>query len=137
MGISIPEVETATAFFADLLKKGAQGNKEARKTVTFHDPCRLARDLAETERRGKSLPRSFEYFRDLLKQEQHRCCGGEVMNAHSPEIAKLIAENRLNDAKRTGGEIMVTACPACADVSVRSAANLCAICFRCSETCGA
>lgn len=116
-GISLPEVETGTAFFARLLKDGdLKVTKKLGKKVTLHDPCRLARDLEETEPARDIITMiGGELSEMYLNKNNTRCCGGEVLNAHSPETAKIIAQNRIADAKRTGGEMMVTACPACAD----------------------
>jgi Fe-S oxidoreductase len=112
------EVYTITAYLAEQVKAGAlKVKKPCTAAVTFHDPCRLARDLEETEPARDLLKACGAELKEMfLNRDQGRCCGGEVMTSHSPQVTALIAATRLDDAKRTGAEVCITACPGCSQV---------------------
>jgi len=111
------EVVTATAFAAELLKEGKLKMKQAAGVVTFHDPCRLARDLEETEP-ARELIRAMGYeLKEMIQSKKvTKCCGGLVLDAHSPRLSKLTASGRINDADRIDVSVMITACPGCSSV---------------------
>jgi Fe-S oxidoreductase len=112
------EVCTVTAWLAEQVKAGAlKVKKPCAAAVTFHDPCRLARDLEETEPARELLKACGAELKEMfLNRDQGRCCGGEVMTSHSPQVTALIAATRLDDAKRTGADVCITACPGCSQV---------------------
>lgn len=117
-GISFGAVETITTYVAGLLEKGTlKVAKPYTGTVTFHDPCKLARDLEETEPARAILAATGATLKEMyLNRENTRCCGGEVLASHSESTTKLISQNRLDDAKRTKADFCITACPGCADM---------------------
>ena len=113
------EVHTATAYVAQLLKENKLviTKKAADQKVCYHDPCRLARDLDETEPAREIIAAmGAEMHEIFLNKTNTRCCGGECVAAHSPEITKMTANARLVQAKDTGAETMLCACPGCYDV---------------------
>ena len=115
-GCEIPaSVATATCYVAALVEAQRLKIKTPyQKTITFHDPCRLARDLGETAPARKILAAMGVQLREMyLHGSQTRCCGGEVLASHSPSITQKTASMRLEDAQRTGAEEVVTACPGC------------------------
>ena len=111
------EVVTATAFAAKLLKEGKLKMKQAAGVVTYHDPCRLARDLEETEP-ARELIRAMGYeLKEMIQSKKlTNCCGGLVLEAHSPKLARLTASGRISDADRIDVPLMLTACPGCSSV---------------------
>lgn len=111
------EVVTATAFAAELLKEGKLKMKQAAGVVTYHDPCRLARDLEETEP-ARELIRAMGYeLKEMIQSKKTtKCCGGIALEAHSPNLAQLTASGRLSDADRIAVPVMLTACPGCKSV---------------------
>lgn len=111
------EVMTATAFAAELLEKGKLKIKQAAGVVTYHDPCRLARDLEETEP-ARQLIRAMGYeLKEMIQSgKTTKCCGGLVLEAHSPKLAQLTASGRISDADRIDVSVMLTACPGCRSV---------------------
>ena len=117
-GCEIPGLVTATAYFAGLLRDGKLTVKRRQEgCVTFHDPCRLSRDLEETQPAREILAAMGLTLKEMfLHGANTRCCGGEVLSAHSSFITKKTAELRAEDAKRTGAERIITACPGCCDV---------------------
>ena len=82
--------------------------------VTYHDSCHLGRHMDVFD-----APRNvIENVANLVEMENIRenslCCGagGGVKSAY-PEIADQMAKTRLEQAKKTGCETLVTACPFC------------------------
>jgi len=85
-------------------------------TVTYHDPCHLARHMGVVEAPRKILeavPRL-----SLVEMRRNRlnayCCGaGGGMMAAFRDFTINIAENRIREAEETGANALVTACPFC------------------------
>lgn len=117
-GLEIPaEVVTATSFAERLLEEGKLNIKKAEGIVTYHDPCRLARDLEEMEPARKIIRAMGYELREMIQSGKlTKCCGGVVLEAHSPETARLTAQGRLSDAERIGIGTVIVACPGCASV---------------------
>ena len=115
LGIRVDiEVVTATSFVAGLIDAGKLNIRRQSGRVTYHDPCRLARDLDETEAaRHIIAAMGYELSEMLESRKLTRCCGGQVLAAHAPEIVEKMAASRAEEAARTGAEILVTACPGC------------------------
>lgn len=105
-------VETATAFVAALVKDSRLVPSKAEGKVTYHDPSRLARDLDETEcAREIIASMGYELCEMWQSRKLTRSCGGEVLATHSPELVRKMSLARLEDAKRTGAQLVVAACP--------------------------
>lgn len=99
---------------SERLKAGGIAFSKEQARVTYHDPCRLGR-----------LAGIYEAPRDLLKalpgvellemprsRENGVCCGTTGwMNCSS--CSKAIQLDRLQEAKGTGADTLVTACPKC------------------------
>ncbi len=117
------EVVTATAFFAGLLKSGQLHPAPlAPGAVTFHDPCRLARDLDETGPAREIIAATGLELKEMFRRGRDtKCCGGVVLQGHSPKLTGLTSAGRWEDAARTGATTLVTACPGCRDVLKKTA----------------
>jgi Fe-S oxidoreductase len=88
------------------------------KKVAYHDPCHLGRGAGLYEQPRQLLQRipgitliELPYNRG----ESHCCGGGGGVRAAYPDIAQGIAKRRMNEARSTGVEILVTSCPFCVD----------------------
>jgi Fe-S oxidoreductase len=82
--------------------------------VTYHDSCHLGRHMNVFKE-----PRNvIESLANLVEMENNHenslCCGagGGVKSAY-PEIATQMAKSRIEQAKETDCEILVTPCPFC------------------------
>ena len=82
--------------------------------VTYHDSCHLGRHCDVFDQ-----PRNvIESVANLVEMENIResslCCGagGGVKSAY-PEVANQMAQSRIAQAKETGCETLITACPFC------------------------
>jgi Fe-S oxidoreductase len=109
--------------------------------VTFHDPCRLARDLDETAPAREILAALGLEFREMYRHGRDtKCCGGVALNAHSPKLTDLTSAERWKDALRTGASTLVTACAGCRDLLKKSTPPGCAtedIFVLLADACGA
>ena len=103
---------------SQLLKQLIDDNKlvftKKDLNVTYHDSCHLGRHMEIFDD-----PRTvIESVADLVEMENNRenslCCGagGGVKSAY-PEIADELSKARINQAKDTGCDILITACPFC------------------------
>jgi Fe-S oxidoreductase len=90
---------------------------EDSNSYTYHDPCYLGRhnELYDEPRR---LLRSLPGLK-LVEMERSRdrsfCCGGgDIILWHEIEQEEMrMAEKRIQMAKETGANVIVTACPFC------------------------
>jgi Fe-S oxidoreductase len=86
---------------------------ERVRSVTFQDPCRLARHLGDTESPREALSAIPGVTIDEMAHSDIAsiCCAGSWNCCDA--VTKTIQVNRLDEAKRTGSELLVTACPKC------------------------
>ena len=98
----------------ELIEEGKLDFDEKEMNVTYHDSCHLARHMDVFDE-----PRNvIESVANIVEMENNRenslCCGagGGVKSAY-PEIATQMAQERISQAKDTGCETLVTACPFC------------------------
>jgi Fe-S oxidoreductase len=121
------EVLHLVEFIDRLIKEGKlKFTKTVPMTVTYHDPCHLGRrDHVYVP--GEAIMGIYDLPRDIIKSipgvelvEMYRikeyawCCGagGGVIDAY-PDFNSFTATERIEEAKETGAEAIVTACPWC------------------------
>jgi heterodisulfide reductase subunit D len=110
------EFVSITRFCADLLKsKKIKIKKVKLGKVTYQDPCHLGRYSKEY-----AAPREImnKLGLDLIEMWRTRnnslCCGaGGGVSMNRPDLAKQYAANRWLEAKATGAQTLLTACPFC------------------------
>ena len=108
------EVMHISEFLAEQIKSGNLEYKGEDIKATLHDPCRLSRHASVIDAPRdvlKSLPGL-----DLLEMKNHgkrsTCCGTSSW-MHCDIHSKMIQASRLKEAKQTGADLLVTACPKC------------------------
>jgi len=106
-----------TQLVGDLIESGKlKPTKPVAGTVTYHDPCHLGRHngLYEEPRRIlESLP-GIKLVEMERNREEARCCGaGGGVKTAFPDLAQKISALRVEDAEKTGAQVMVTSCPFC------------------------
>ena len=112
------EIIHYSTFLEELIQEGKVQFelKEKKIPVTFHDSCYLGRynDGYEPPRR------ILESLSDLMLLEMKRrrekgfCCGGGGCHMWMEErTGRRINQMRVEEAERTGAEILVTVCPLC------------------------
>jgi Fe-S oxidoreductase len=109
------EVYHIAQFLEEMITDGRlELSTPIRKTVTFHDPCHLGRHEGVIEP-PRNLIKNIQDI-TLVEMDRNkklsRCCGGgSGCNAGFSDIAQALAKDRLNEAKKTGAELLVTTCP--------------------------
>ncbi len=98
----------------ELLADGKLQLQKEEVKVTYHDPCHLGRHLGEYQAPRRVLEEKGDLVEMDKNREEARCCGsgGGVKSAY-PELSRSMAERRVEDAQKTGADLLVTCCPFC------------------------
>ncbi len=88
--------------------------REQPRRVTYQDPCRLGRHLGvyEAPRRVLEALPGIELVEMGRNGPGAVCCAGGTWS-NCDRFAKNIQVDRLKEARSTGAQVMVTACPNC------------------------
>ena len=103
-----------TELLAQGLKSNELGLKKIAKQVTYQDPCRLGRHLGIYEPPReiiKAIP-GIKLVEMEHRGEDSICCGTSAWT-NCGSYSKEIRVERLSEARATGAEVLVTACPKC------------------------
>lgn len=92
--------------------------KQRRTTerVAYHDPCYLGRYRGVYDAPRRLIEAAtgrppLEFFRN---REQSACCGaGGILPVSSPGTANKVTESRVEEFRRLGASLLVSACPTC------------------------
>lgn len=113
------EVIHTSEFLAGLLAEGKlrPGRALEVRKVTYHDPCQLGRygGIYDAPRQVLGSVPGLE----LVEMRRHGgnawCCGhgADMVKAMDADLAAAIAADRMAEARATGAEAIVTACPRC------------------------
>lgn len=108
-----PRILHLTEFLAEHLPK-LKFTREVRRRVTYQDPCRLGRHLQiyESPRRMLSAAPGIELVEMRRSGRGAICCAGGTWS-NCDRFAKKIQVERLREARSTGADVLVTACPKC------------------------
>jgi len=83
-------------------------------TVTYHDPCRLGRQMGIYDE-PRQLVEAVEGV-ELVEMEHHgeeaMCCGVSSMMACN-ENSRALRLTRFEEIRETGADLMLTSCPKC------------------------
>ncbi len=108
------EVLHISTFLLPYIKEGKITFKSNGTKVTYQDPCRLGRHLGiyeEPRELLKSVPKL-----ELIEMDKNRanalCCGTSAW-LNCDIYSKRIQTKRIEDAKKTGAEVLTVACPKC------------------------
>ena len=99
-----------------LIENGFDMNLKAEEevTVTYHDPCRLGRQM-EIYDGPRDLVNAVEGV-DLVEMEHNKedalCCGVSSMMSCN-EDSRALRVQRFDEVRATGADIMLTSCPKC------------------------
>ena len=108
------EVLHISELLAEKIVQNGAKFKEIKKNVTYHDPCRLGRHLGIYEP-PREIIRAIPGM-ELVEMEHNAnnsiCCGTSAWT-NCGSYSKKIREERLLEARATGAEVLVTACPKC------------------------
>ncbi len=99
---------------------------EKRRKVTYHDSCYLGRynDGYEPPRNILAVMHDLTFLEMQRSRDKGFCCGGGGCHMWMEEKAgKRINETRIEEAVKTGADILATVCPLCL-VSLDSAVKV-------------
>ena len=93
-------------------KINLKGDKDLK--VTYHDSCHLGRHAGEYEAPRNVINSISKLVEMENNREKARCCGsgGGVKSAYG-ELSNSIADLRIQEAKDTDADLLVSACPFC------------------------
>ncbi|MDO8690740.1 MAG: (Fe-S)-binding protein [Dehalococcoidia bacterium] len=81
--------------------------------VTYHDPCHASR-YQGLKKEPRSALQSIPGLELIEMEEADWCCGGAgSYSVTHPELSQRILDRKMENAARTGAEVLVTSCPAC------------------------
>ncbi len=94
--------------------KGAVGFKAFDRKLTFQDPCRLSRLGNRSDLPRKLINRltSVEFSEMQDRAGGAICCGNNAWTG-CDSYSKALQTKRIRQAKDTGSDLLVTACPKC------------------------
>jgi heterodisulfide reductase subunit D len=99
---------------AQMLAEGSLKVQNGAGSVTYHDPCRLGR-MAKIYDGPRTILAKLagEKFVEMERNRENSICCGTSGWANCSVNSKQIQMERLQEAKATGAETLVTACPKC------------------------
>lgn len=114
----LPQVRPlhATELLAELIGSGKLKLQPLEKSVTYHDPCDLARNggVYEAPRRVLNAIPGLRLIEVNERRESGLCCGGGGdVEMVSPDSVKKVAKETATRLAATGAEVLATACPQC------------------------
>ncbi len=114
-GIDIkPEIVHLHAFIQKEIEKGSVGFKKSDHHITFQDACRQSRMDGRPDQPRKLIDRlcvsGFSEMSDCGSASV--CCGNSAWMG-CDAYSKAMQVKRLTQAKQTGSDLLVTACPKC------------------------
>jgi Fe-S oxidoreductase len=97
-----------------LLEKHKLNVKKFLGKTTYHDPCHLGR-LEGIIEEPREILKQISDFREMPNHGyDSNCCGaGGGVRAAYPELSLQIGKKRIEEAKATQAEIIVSSCPFC------------------------
>lgn len=113
------KIKTLTSFINELIKDGSLNPIKSDTVFTYQDPSLLSRDLEETEDAREIISACGKLREMLLHGKDTVWAGNLIMNEYMPEVIKMTAEARWEDAMRTNADVLVTASPSEYEVLAR------------------
>ncbi|MGB8425284.1 MAG: L-lactate dehydrogenase (quinone) large subunit LdhH, partial [Desulfobacterales bacterium] len=106
------KVSPFSVFINDVLNMSADSFEPRGTAATYHAPCHLCRGLGVREAPHALI--DIGGMRFLPAEEEETCCGfGGTYSGKFPQISAEILARKLDDAEKTGAEVLVTECPGC------------------------
>ncbi|MFQ5905623.1 MAG: (Fe-S)-binding protein [bacterium] len=108
------EVVHLSELLARRLSEGKLALRDGRKSATYHDACRLGRFSGVLEE-PRTLVNAIEglEFREMGRSGKRALCCGTVSWTNCGRINKEVQLDRLEEAKSTGADFLITTCPKC------------------------
>jgi heterodisulfide reductase subunit D len=113
LGSKAPRIYHITEFLTGQLQD-LKFKSNGRRRITYQDPCRLGRHLGvyDPPRELLAALPGVELAEMKNSGRSALCCAGGTWT-NCDRFAKQIQVDRLREARSTGADMMVTACPKC------------------------
>ena len=99
-------------YLLSLIESGSLKVKKGSVEYTLQDNYAYARELDDVNY-GRKLIEKVGVVKDvLLIRKEANLAGNLIMNEYMPDVMKIVASNRLEEAKRMGCKVIVTENPA-------------------------
>ncbi|MCC7353218.1 MAG: 4Fe-4S dicluster domain-containing protein [Anaerolineae bacterium] len=86
---------------------------EVRRRVTYQDPCHLAHGQ-KVRSQPRAILRAIPGIQLVEMRDPDRCCGSAgIYNVVHPDLSRQILNEKLDNVKATGAEMVVSANPGC------------------------
>lgn len=110
------EIEHITQTLSEMIENGdLEFSEKLDQTVTYHDPCHIGRhgDIYDEPREVIEALPGVENKEMEHNREDALCCGSVLTRIGDQEASKDIANLKLEEAKETDADQLVTTCPCC------------------------
>jgi len=108
------EVLDITEMVDRLMEEGKLVIEKSEDVVTYHDPCHLGRHMKVFDPPRRVLERIANLVEMEHCRENSLCCGaGGGVKSRNNDLATNIAKGRVEEAKATHADMVVTPCPFC------------------------
>ncbi len=114
----------STELVAELIAAQKLPRKVLNLTVTYHDPCDLARNggVYDAPRQVLAAMPGLQLIEMHERRERGLCCGGGGdLEMVDPALAQRVAARTAGKLAATGAQSIVTACPQCVRTLTRGA----------------
>lgn len=114
----------STELVAELIAAQKLPKKVLNLTVTYHDPCDLARNggVYDAPRQVLAAMPGLQLIEMHERRERGLCCGGGGdLEMVDPALAQRVAARTAGKLAATGAQSIVTACPQCVRTLTRGA----------------
>ena len=111
------QIRHINAVLADWIRnKQIAPAKKISAVATYHDPCVLARffeDVASPRSILASILETELKEMDTNQKWAHCCGAGGALAVHRPDVSDAVARLRIDEARETGADLLVSGCPRC------------------------
>ncbi len=108
------EMQHMSQFVDEKIEAGSLTFKGNGRSLTYHDPCRLGRQMDVIDEPRRVLGAiAGKGFVEMERSGRSAICCGTSSWMNCSMTSKKIQAARLAEAGDTGAEVMVTACPKC------------------------
>ncbi|MDI6887833.1 MAG: heterodisulfide reductase-related iron-sulfur binding cluster, partial [Candidatus Thermoplasmatota archaeon] len=108
------EVLHLSEFISALIRKGQLKIEKDDRRVTYQDPCRLGRHLGIYDAPRNILTTIFDdKFVEMERNKADSSCCGVSAWLNCDSNSKQIQLERIAEARATGADTLITACPKC------------------------
>jgi heterodisulfide reductase subunit D len=107
------EVLHISEVIAEALSSNKTKLKKLEKKVTYQDPCRLGRFAGIFDAPREVIKACGAELLEMPKNRKNAICCGTSSWVNCDAYSRMIQTSRLKQAKDTGSEVLVTACPKC------------------------